>query len=210
MAMKNIKILSTDLNEVTKTTKEFIIFQKIIMKPLMVGFFLSAFLTATRLHHTSFCNSLNSIFSPNLIIFTSYAAIFFHILSPWCKISRTVSESIYEVAAQVTSFLISGMIAALIIMNLQESAVTWSELLLLTSTTVLGLFLMLSAITTFPYFLLLNKPITGITSKQKILNLKMLYLFAFFAGITFFYISEPTGLKEHEFCKETCKEVQEP
>lgn len=206
--MKNIKILGTDLHTITKFTKEFISFQKFIKKPLLVGFFLTALLTATRLFHNSFCDSLNSMFSPNLLIFTSYIAIFFHILSPWCKISKKFSESIYEVAAQVTFFLISGIVAALAVMNFQESAVTWYYLLKLIAFFIPFLYVIFSLLTTLPYFLLINRPATGKDVKQKLIHPSMLYVCFAFAVLTLFYIIEPNGFEEFDFCENIAYENQ--
>lgn len=204
--MTYIKNLKPHSIIMAKIAKDYIAFQKIILKPFFVGLLLTAFLTSTRSLHSSFCDSLNSMFSPNLLVFTSLAALFFHILSPWCRISKIISESIYEVASQVTAFLISGIFAALVVMNLQESAITWPELVLITCKIVLSIYFMFSLMTTFPYFLLLQYPITGKNIKEILKNPAMIYVLVFFGALNYFYFSEPSGFDEYDFCnKATCE-----
>lgn len=196
--------------EAVKFTKEYIAFQRKTIKPISVGFFLSIFLTAIYPLHVSFCKSLNSLFSSNLIIFTALAAMLIHTLSPCSQKLKKFAGSIYEVAIQVAFFMLSGATAALLILNYKEKVMSFSDLLEFLAFMIIPLAIMLSIITTLPYFLLnynFREKHNGSKSCEHKLSI-------FFVGIlsiamVIFYIFEPSGLPEHDFCESApCEQKQ--
>lgn len=192
-----------DFNECINFAIEFIAFQKITLKPLLAGFILSFLLTSTRALHTSLCNSLNSIYSTDLLLFTTCTAIFFHIFSPWCKISNFISESIYEAAIPLIYLLIGGMTASLIVMNFQENAIPWIGVIKFSIGMSAYFCAVFTFTTTLPYFLLMNKLPHGKNFRETAKHWSMLVTYVLFLALTAIYFFEANIFPELDFCEES-------
>lgn len=192
-----------DSNKFIDFAIEFIPFQKITLKPLLAGFILSFLLTSTRAFHTSLCSSLNSIYSTDLLLFTTCTAIFFHIFSPWCKISNFISESIYETAIPLIYLLIGGMTASLIVMNFQENAIPWIDVIKHSIGMSIYFCAAFTFTTTLPYFLLMKKLPQGKNFRETAKHWSMWVTYILFLSLISVYFLETNIFPELDFCEQS-------
>lgn len=192
----------------TKSIKEFIIFHRITLRPLTIGAMLALFLAPLYQLHVSFCSALNSLFSPNLMLFSAALAAAFHSLSIFSDKLSIASELFYEAATQLTCILLSGIAVTLIVLNLVEGAMLWKDLALPATSMTIYLALTLSTITTIPYFILRKHPISENKILKKLSKTGFIFPSVIFIALAIFYFSTPEGLPEHNFCATNPSEVQ--
>ncbi|SES32680.1 hypothetical protein SAMN04487958_11486 [Vreelandella subterranea] len=194
------KKIKSDLAAFLKKLKTFAKFHHLTLRPLSMGALLALFLTPLHQFHESFCNALNSLFSPNLMFFTATLAAIFHSSTIISEKFSILSALFYEAAIQLMCIFLSGMVITLIILNFIDKGILWKDLS--TLLTFMAIFFSLAFITftTLPFFILNKNPISKDHFLIKIRHPGFILSLVIFLSFTTFYYITPEGLPEHNFC----------